>query len=50
MLEDEIDDGEVEEEVVEMMMVRKEFDHYQEKRQLMIDIEVQQMVSLLLQE
>jgi hypothetical protein len=49
MMGDEIDD-EVEGEVVEMMMVRKEFDHYQEKRQLMIDIEVQQKLNLLLQE
>jgi hypothetical protein len=33
--------------VVEMMVVRKEFDHCQEKQQLMIDIVEQQMVNLL---
>jgi DNA transposition AAA+ family ATPase len=47
-MEFEIDD-EVEEEVVEIGM-RKEFDHLQEKRQLMIDIVVQQKVDLLLRE
>jgi hypothetical protein len=40
----------VEEVVVEMLVVRTEFDHCQEKLQLMIDIEEQQKVNLLLQE
>jgi hypothetical protein len=47
-MEFEIDD-EVEEEVVVIVM-RKEFDHPPEKRQLMIDIVVQQKVDLLLRE
>jgi hypothetical protein len=48
-MEVEIDDDEVEV-VVEMMVVRKEFDHCQEKLQWMIDIEVQQNVDLLRRE
>jgi hypothetical protein len=47
-MEFEIDD-EVEEEVVVIVM-RKEFDHLPENRQLMIDIVVQQKVDLLLRE
>jgi cell division protein FtsI/penicillin-binding protein 2 len=43
-------DDEVEEVVEEMMVVRKEFDHCQEKLQWTIDIEVQQKVDLLLRE
>ncbi len=46
-MEVEIDDDEVEEEAV---VVRKEFDHCQEKLQWMIDIEVQQNVDLLRRE
>jgi hypothetical protein len=48
-MEFEIDD-EVEEEVVVVIVMRKEFDHLQENRQLMIDIVVQQKVDLLLRE
>jgi hypothetical protein len=46
-MEVEIADVVEEEVVVEMMVVRKEFDHCQEKQQLMIDIVEQQMVNLL---
>jgi hypothetical protein len=49
-MEVEFDDAVEEEEVVEMMVVRKEFDHCQENQQSMIDIEKQQKVNRLRRE